>query len=187
MTASRSLPQTVPSDAELVLRTRQGDHEAFGTLMARYRQRLGRYAWYALGSRDDAEDALQDTFVRAYRAMDQCTHPERVGAWLFRILINRCRSRQARKSLVVWSRDGEAAYERASVEPASESAAWREEIEHALRQLPADQREAFLLKHVEELSYDEMHELTGASHSALKMRVKRACGRLRLLLEDARA
>lgn len=187
MTASRSLPQTIPSDAELVLRTRAGDHEAYGALMARYRQRLGRYAYYALGSRDDAEDALQDTFVRAFRAIDQCTQPDRVGAWLFRILINRCRSRQTRKSLLVWSRDGAAAYERASVEPASEAAVWREEIEHALRKLPADQREAFLLKHVEELSYDEMHELTGASHSALKMRVKRACGRLRLLLEDGRA
>ena len=76
MTASRSLPQTIPSDAELVLRTRAGDHEAYGTLMARYRQRLGRYAWYALGSRDDAEDALQDTFVRAFRALDQCTQPD---------------------------------------------------------------------------------------------------------------
>ena len=171
MTASRSLPQTVPSDTELVLRTRAGDHEAYGILMGRYRQRLGRYAYYALGSRDDAEDALQDTFVRAYRAIKQCTHPERVGAWLFRILVNRCRSRQTRRNLLAWSRDGAAAYERASVEPASEAAVWRE---------------AFLLKHVEELSYDEMHELTGASHSALKMRVKRACGRLRLLLEDGR-
>src|SRR5688572_8507158 len=187
MTASRSLPQTVPSDTELVLRTRAGDHEAYGILMGRYRQRLGRYAYYALGSRDDAEDALQDTFVRAFRAIDQCTHPERVGAWLFRILINRCRSRQTRKSLFVWSRDGAAAYERASVEPRTDAAAWREEIEHALRKLPPEQREAFLLKHVEELSYDEMHQLTGASHSALKMRVKRACDRLRLLLEDDRA
>jgi RNA polymerase sigma-70 factor (ECF subfamily) len=49
--------------------------------------------------------------------------------------------------------------------------------------LPAEQREAFLLKHVEELSYDEMAELTGISVSALKMRVKRACDELRDLLK----
>jgi RNA polymerase sigma-70 factor (ECF subfamily) len=56
-------------------------------------------------------------------------------------------------------------------------------IENALGMLPADQREAFLLKHVEEMSYEEMREMTGISISALKMRVKRACDGLRDLLE----
>ena len=58
----------------------------------------------------------------------------------------------------------------------------REEIERALGQLEVEQREAFLLKHVEGLSYEEMAAITGAGTSALKMRVKRACGRLRELL-----
>jgi RNA polymerase sigma-70 factor (ECF subfamily) len=56
-------------------------------------------------------------------------------------------------------------------------------IERALSMLPAEQREAFLLKHVEELSYEEIAEMTGVSVSALKMRVKRACDALRDLLE----
>jgi len=56
-------------------------------------------------------------------------------------------------------------------------------IERALSMLPTEQREAFLLKHVEELSYDEMSEMTGVSVPALKMRVKRACDGLRDLLE----
>ena len=56
-------------------------------------------------------------------------------------------------------------------------------IERALSTLPSDQREAFLLKHVEELSYEEIAEITGVSISALKMRVKRACDALRGLLE----
>ena len=59
---------------------------------------------------------------------------------------------------------------------------WREEIGRALGQLDAGQREAFLLKHVEDMSYDEMAVLTGVGVSALKMRVKRACDRLRDLL-----
>jgi RNA polymerase sigma-70 factor (ECF subfamily) len=59
----------------------------------------------------------------------------------------------------------------------------RTEIQRALDQLPPDQREAFLLKHVEELDYDEMMEITGARESALKMRVKRARERLQELLE----
>jgi RNA polymerase sigma-70 factor (ECF subfamily) len=60
---------------------------------------------------------------------------------------------------------------------------WREEIHRALSRLTAEQREAFLLHHVEGLSYEEMAELTGAGPSALKMRVSRAADRLRAELE----
>ena len=56
-------------------------------------------------------------------------------------------------------------------------------IDRAVAQLDDDQREAFLLKHVEDLTYEEMTAITGAGESALKMRVKRACERLRELLE----
>jgi RNA polymerase sigma-70 factor (ECF subfamily) len=65
-----------------------------------------------------------------------------------------------------------------------EIAVSQEEIHHALAALVPEQREAFLLKYVEELSYEEMVALTGAGESALKMRVKRACARLRELLSD---
>jgi RNA polymerase sigma-70 factor (ECF subfamily) len=61
---------------------------------------------------------------------------------------------------------------------------FRDEIAWALAALPEDQREAFLLKHVEDLSYDEMVVVTGAGASALRMRVKRACGRLQVLLDE---
>ncbi len=60
------------------------------------------------------------------------------------------------------------------------------EIQRALDQLDVEHREAFLLKHVEELSYEQMSEITGAGISALKMRVKRACSRLRELLAGVR-
>ena len=63
-------------------------------------------------------------------------------------------------------------------------AAWREELDRALQRLDTDQREAFLLKHVEDLGYDEMAAVTGVGVSALKMRVKRACERLRVLLHE---
>jgi len=72
----------------------------------------------------------------------------------------------------------------ASEEHPEEQNAWREEIQRALLALDEDQREAFLLKHVEELGYDEIAELTGVGVSALKMRVKRACERLRALLHE---
>ena len=62
--------------------------------------------------------------------------------------------------------------------------AWREEIDRALERLRPEQREAFLLKYVEEMGYDEMSQLTGVGVSALKMRVMRACDRLRELLSE---
>lgn len=73
----------------------------------------------------------------------------------------------------------------ASIPAASDQLGWREELDRALDRLDVDQREAFLLKHVEELSYEEMREVTGAGVSALKMRVKRACDRLRAILQEA--
>jgi RNA polymerase sigma-70 factor (ECF subfamily) len=69
-----------------------------------------------------------------------------------------------------------------SVPPDAKEQEMREEIEYALAHLPTDQREAFILKYVEDRSYEEMSKITGAGVSALKMRVKRACERLRELL-----
>jgi RNA polymerase sigma-70 factor (ECF subfamily) len=72
----------------------------------------------------------------------------------------------------------------ASSEHPSDDRALGEEIHRALEQLDAEQREAFLLKHVEGLSYEEISEITGAGVSALKMRVKRACDRLKVSLQE---
>lgn len=174
------------SDADAVRRVLAGDVAAFETLVVRYRDRYARYAVHMLGSREDAEEAVQDAFVRAYRSIARCDDPERFGAWLFRILVNRCRTAGARRTRR-WRTivQDEAAMLGAAVPAGDERAGWREEIERALARLEGDQREAFLLKHVEELSYEEMSELTGAGVSALKMRVKRACERLRVILEEA--
>ena len=171
------------SDAALVRRVLAGDTAAYAGLVARYRDRLGRYAMRMLGNEADAEEALQDAFVRGYRSLHRCTEPERFGAWLFAILVNRCRThgaQRARRQRTVIHDDGLIA--RASVGDIAERHAWRETIAWALDQIPQANREAFLLKHVEELSYDEMTTITGASVPALKMRVMRAREELRRLL-----
>jgi RNA polymerase sigma-70 factor (ECF subfamily) len=172
-------------DAELVRRVIGGDTAAYAGLVARYRPRLMRCAAHMLGSRADGEEALQDAFVRAFRAIARCDDPARFGAWLFRILVNRCRTAAERRDRR--ERRGvtdEGAMLEAAYEPSDERAGWRADIYWALGRLEPEQREAFLLKHVEERGYDEMAQLTGASVSALKMRVKRACERLRELLKE---
>jgi RNA polymerase sigma-70 factor (ECF subfamily) len=138
-----------------------------------------------LGSGDDAEDVLQSVFLRAFRNLGGCSNPARFHAWLFQIVINECRTFATRRA----QRDERLVHDLRVLDTPDRSAIDespidREMIHRAVERLPAEQREAFLLKHVEELEYDEIAELTGASVPALKMRVKRACERLRNLLEE---
>ena len=78
----------------------------------------------------------------------------------------------------------EGALMEAAHEHPAEQTTWREEIDRALQRLRPEQREAFVLKYVEEMGYDEMSQLTGVGVSALKMRVMRACERHRELLSE---
>ena len=173
------------SDAALVRRVRTGDTEAYADLVARYRDRLGRYALHMLGNREDAEEVLQDAFVRAYRSLGRCDDPERFGAWLYGILVNRCRTagaraaRRARRFVY-----DPAALERAPLAGPDGRTEWDDVVRWALARLAPESREAFVLKHVEELEYEDMARLTGASVSALKMRVKRAREQLQLMLNE---
>lgn len=173
------------SDLELVHRTQRGDLAAYSILIDRYRVGLERYAVHLLGHREDAEEALQDTLVRAYRSIGQCRDPERFRAWLIQILINRCRTALGRRSLANRRIVAVEAIADLAAAPLTNGDEAMEEIRRGLATLRPEMREAFLLKHVEGFSYDEMVELTGASLSALKMRVSRACDQLRELLDHA--
>ena len=174
-------------DAALVRRVLDGDTAAFTTLVDRHAAACLRFATRMLGNRADAEDATQETLVRAYRALGRYEEREVFRTWLFSILVNRCRTaamrRERRHRRVV-------ADERALVSAAVASDAgvveWQTELERALATLDPEQREAFVLKHVEQWSYDEMAAATGVGVSALKMRVKRACERLQLLMAEVR-
>lgn len=174
------------SDAELVAAVLAGDVDSFADLFRRYRDTCTRFAVRMLGSRADADDALQSAFMRAFRGLGSCKDPEHFGGWLYQIVVNECRtyaSRRHRRELQFPS-DVEA-IERAVAPPTEEEVdtGFDSHIERALNMLPLEQREAFLLKHVEQLTYEEIAAMTGVSVSALKMRVKRACDALRDLLE----
>ena len=82
MTQLRGLPIQNDSDAAIVARVLGGDSRAYAVIVARYRAQYGRYAVRMLGSREDAEEALQDAFVRAYRSLAQCVEPARLAPWL---------------------------------------------------------------------------------------------------------
>ncbi len=169
-------------DAADVRRVLSGDVDAYAALVDRYYEQCARYAVRMLGNRDDAEDALQATFLRAYRALAKYQERDKFSAWLYRILVNQCRSLAARRSQRerVFVREEalllNAADDRAPVGWSGED---EEFVQRVLSELDPLLREAFLLKYIEELSYEEMSALTGVGVSALKMRVKRASDRLR--------
>jgi RNA polymerase sigma-70 factor, ECF subfamily len=167
-------------DAADVQRVLAGDVDAYAALVDRYYDRCARFAVRMLGNRDDAEDALQATFVRAYRALHRYQERDRFSAWLYRILVNQCRSLAARRS----HRERLFVREEALLLNAPDRRQiWTGEdedfVQRILSELEPLLREAFLLKYIEEMSYEEMSALTGVGVSALKMRVKRACDRLR--------
>jgi RNA polymerase sigma-70 factor, ECF subfamily len=173
------------SDEDLVAAATGGDVYAFAELSRRYRDTYSRFAVRLVGNRDDAEDVLQSAFIRAYRALDRCREPSRVGAWLYQIVANECRSfviRRARRERRI-VRD-ELHLRAAVAPPVDDVDETFEDVRYALEQLDVEKREAFLMKHVEQLSYEQMAEITGDGMSALKMRVKRACAQLRELLEE---
>ena len=171
-------------DDVLVRRVLAGETQLYAVLVERYRDQLGRYAVRMLGEVADAEDVVQDTLVRGYRSLARC-QPDKFRFWLFGILVNRCRTfaaqRTRRQHVVV---NDELLVATASATARDDQHEWRQLIAAALEQLPADQREAFLLKHVEDLSYEEMQQLTGARTSALKMRVLRAREALQRMLRE---
>lgn len=175
------------TDASLVRAVLDGQPAAFGALVDRHARACLRYATRMLGNREDAEDVTQETFVRAYSALARYDGRVAFQTWLMTILINRCRTALAARR----KRDGrivadDGALALAAVPASADDMDLRDAIQRALGQLDDQQREAFLLKHVEQLSYEEMSRITGAGVSALKMRVQRACERLQALLgEDA--
>ncbi len=173
-------------DGEIVQAVLAGDVERYAVLVARYRDRYGRYAARMLGSRDAAEDAVQDALVRAFDRLADCREPAKFGGWLFLILRNRCfaerRKRQREGRLLENGDEAVAGPER------SDGAVERRErvgaLQRALGELTPEQREAFVLKHVEGMPYEAIARLTGATVASLKMRMHRAYDRLRELLKE---
>lgn len=174
------------TDAEVVRAVLAGDIERYAVLVERYRDRYARYAARMLGSRDAAEDAVQDALVRAYDRLADCRDPDKFAGWLFLILRNRCFADQRRRQ-----REGRLPEEAADAVPTtdrSDAAVEQQErsraLEQAVGQLTPEQREAFVLKHVAGLPYEEIAQLTGATVASLKMRMHRAYDRLRELMKE---
>jgi len=172
------------NELTIIHRVLEGDVEAFSRLVDAHYDRCARIAVRIVGNREDAEEAIQDAFLRAFNALGDYEEQERFASWLTRIVVNQCRTvlaRTRRREVIfpdlvpedVPLVEGERA----------DGGQWPE-LERALSHLPAEQREALVLRYADDLTYLEMARITGAGESALKMRVRRAFARLRALIPE---
>jgi len=172
------------SDRAIIQQVLSGDVEAFSRLVDRHYERCARIAVRILGNREDAEEAIQDAFLRAFKALGEYEEREQFSAWLTRILVNQCRTvlaRSRRRDAIFPDLDPLSLDFVIDADPAEGT--WPE-LERALARLPVEQREAIVLKYADDLTYEEMSRITGAGESALKMRVQRAFARLRAILQE---
>ena len=183
--------------AAVLVRARQGDSDAFRALVETHSRSVFRLAFRMTGNEQDAEDVVQEAFLRAYRQLGTFESRANFGTWLYRIVSN-CsvdlmRSRQARHDQVRGdSIDQEGAVELPAADvPGPERMAQSAEIDRrvqdALRELSPLERAAFTLRHYEGRSIDEISATLGLGTSAAKHSVFRAVKKLRVTLAPLRS
>jgi RNA polymerase sigma-70 factor (ECF subfamily) len=171
-----------PKDDELVQRAQQDDERAFGELVGRYEAKVYSLALRMVRNPEDAEDVLQDTFLRAFRGIKSFKGNSTFSTWIYRIAANSALMRLRKKQLPT-----------VSIEDASERETpinitdWRpgpveqllsretlRAMEDAIESLPPEFRQVFVLRDVEELSNAEVAEILDLSVAAVKSRLHRA-------------
>jgi RNA polymerase sigma-70 factor (ECF subfamily) len=171
------------TDQSIIQRVLAGQRDAFQTLITRYSDPLYRHALCMTGSPDVAEDILQLSFIKAYQHLAEVRG--RFDAWVFRIVANGCKDwlKNIRRSHLSYDEDDQpSSY--ATPDEELDRSELRTDLDKALATLPSSLREAFIMKHVEGRSYEEMADLLGTTVGALKMRVHRAREALQALLEE---
>ncbi len=160
-------------DDVLVAAARAGDTAAFGELVRRYEAPVYRVAARMLDADADAQDATQETFVRAWRGLGRFRADSAVGTWLYRIVTNRCLTVLASQPATV-ALDDELSGRSEDPARVAEQRARLDAISAAVAALPADQRAALVLRDYEGLSYAEVAEVLQIGVGAVKSRIHRA-------------
>jgi RNA polymerase sigma-70 factor (ECF subfamily) len=185
----RRSPDAPPDDAALVRAAQKGDGAAFAAIVARYQRRVYRVAYGLVRSHEDADDLAQETFVRAWQALDRFRVGEPLFPWLARIVTNlayslfRRRKRRPETSIeplveagMQWGVDDDPAAHAADRERAARLA-------EAFEELSEDHRAILVLRVVEGLSYEEIAGTLEIASGTVMSRLSRARAELRMRLE----
>ena len=191
-----SAPPAIATDASLVTLTAAGDHAAFEALMRRYNGRLFRAARAILKNDAEAEDAVQDAYLDAYRHMQDFRGDSQVGTWLVRIAVNHALMRlrkQKRDSVVVSFDQREPGDSGKIVDQLADDrneaptdtmlrGEIRQILERRIDELPMSYRTVFILREVEEMSVEETSAALGIPSATVRTRLFRARALLRQAL-----
>jgi len=180
------------ADQALVAEARSGDPEAFRVLVERHSRALFRLAFRMTGNESDAEDVVQETFLRAYRQLGRFDERASFGTWLYRIATNYAldlvRSRNRRNEQQQADNEaGDAVLSLRSEAPTPDRLALsgevRERMSEAMNELSPAERMAFVLRHFEGMGIEEVGRALGCQPGAAKHSIFRAVQKLRRALE----
>jgi RNA polymerase sigma-70 factor (ECF subfamily) len=181
------------TDEELVVRSRNGDVESFNQLIRRWERPIYALAYRTIGREEDARDVCQDTFLRAFRALNGFKGEAKFSSWLYRIALNLCRDwmrRQRRAPTVQMPEDVDVAELVAAQGPTEsiETLVARKELGRAvataMARLPEEQRTAIILKEYHGLTFQEIADLQGCPLSTVKTRLYQGLSVIRRQLEQ---
>jgi RNA polymerase sigma-70 factor (ECF subfamily) len=179
------------SDEELVEACQAGESSAFDVLVARWEDKIRGAAYRLLGSEEEARDAAQEAFLKAYRGLPAFKREARFSSWLYQIAINLCRDRlRRRKGRTLVSLDAieEVGPVIAGRGPGAhdlvEELDLRRAVRRAIGALPAEQREVVILKEYQGLTFLEIAQALELPVSTVKTRLYRGLGQLRVHLQN---
>jgi len=165
------------SDDVLMLRVQDGDAEAFGDIVDRYKDSLVNYLTHLARSRDRAEEIAQDAFVRLYRNASKYQHQERLGPYLFRIATNLVVTearREKRWSLLLPRLHASTGQSTPSPDKELFASEIQRQVAAAIDRLPVNYRAPLVLFEIEEWSYDEIAKALDIRCGTVKSRISRA-------------
>lgn len=183
------------SDEDLMSQFQAGTVEAFDILVGRYKDPLTNYIYRFLGDMKECEDLLQETFLRVYRNRHSYRRIARFSTWLYTIAGNLARSeyrkrKRRRISSLQSVNKNDEEYEMEvpdetfSPDKHTESSIQDFYIQDALTKIPEEFREVVVLRDVQQLSYEEIAEITGLPMGTVKSRINRGRTKLQILLKD---
>jgi RNA polymerase sigma-70 factor (ECF subfamily) len=190
-----------PDDPRFIERLKLRDERAFNELVRLYERRVYGLVFRMLGRRDEAEDITQEVFVQVFKAIDQFRGDSKLSTWTYRIAVNLCknRSKYLSRRHTDDQQDVAAVAERvplheargvtaADVARPDDLYAGHETeriVQRCIAQVEPDFREVLVLRDVEDLSYEEIAQITGLPEGTVKSRIHRARGQLKALVEAA--